>query len=85
MFCLHFGRRKFENYMIKDDNARIDLIRNQVFVNIPVYGTRTHTICLIDDNNKFLFYEKTIKCPINSENPQWLTSAHEFDIAENEN
>lgn len=54
-----------------------------VFVKIPdlAYGTRTHTIILVDYNWKVDFHEWTMEHPITDyDNPNWLHQHKEFNI-----
>jgi hypothetical protein len=40
---------------------------------------RTHTLILVDDKNRITYREKTMKCPINEENPpEWIDKTYEF-------
>ncbi|GJQ80657.1 hypothetical protein Trydic_g9241 [Trypoxylus dichotomus] len=50
---------------------------SSLFVNIPNagYGSRTHSIILIDYNWNMEFFEATMKEPININDPTWLTDA----------
>jgi len=52
------------------------------FVWIPAvdYGSRTHTIILIDDQNNVKFLEWTLKEPINASDPVWEHVKFEFKL-----
>lgn len=43
------------------------------------YGTRTHTIILIDHQQNVTFTEHTMDYPI-TENPKWVKSCYEFRL-----
>ena len=65
---------------LKDENSARELKREQVFVNFPNYGTRTHTIILIDHEDNVTYYERTLKFPIDESNFEWLDNLHEFPL-----
>ena len=80
------------------------MMNEQIFINIPSYGTRfisiyfffnlnikdclvlnkifdrTHTVILVDKQNKLTFHEKTIEYPIDKKYPKWLDTLLEFNI-----
>ncbi|KAK6640531.1 hypothetical protein RUM44_012227 [Polyplax serrata] len=53
-----------------------------VFVKSPdlSYGTRTHTVILVDWKNRVDFYEWTLKDPITPEHMEWYKTHQKFDI-----
>lgn len=53
-----------------------------VFVNIPEqgYGTRTHSIILIDGQGQVDFMEWTMKEPVDPLNPTWISVNHTFQL-----
>lgn len=57
---------------------------SSVCVSMPKhnYGTRTHTVILVDGNNKVDFYEWTLKEPIDILKPQWIKTHKEFNLVE---
>ena len=61
-----------------------EMMRSQVFINVPGYGTRTHTLILVDDKNRVTYRERTMKCPIDDKNPpkdcDWLDNVYEFQL-----
>lgn len=59
--------------------------REQICIDFPDYGTRTHTIILVDHENRVTINEQTMKCPINSENPIWEETKIEFVLDSLEN
>ncbi|KAI8504616.1 Transport and Golgi organization protein 2 [Branchiostoma belcheri] len=44
------------------------------------YGTRTNTVILVDQNDHVTFLEKTLKQPIDIDNPEWEVNKFEFDL-----
>uniref|UniRef100_T1J2R1 Transport and Golgi organization protein 2 n=1 Tax=Strigamia maritima TaxID=126957 RepID=T1J2R1_STRMM len=44
------------------------------------YGTRTNTIIIVDSHNKATYVERTMKEPIDVNNPEWITTQHVFQI-----
>ncbi|XP_046386177.1 transport and Golgi organization protein 2 homolog isoform X2 [Ischnura elegans] len=44
------------------------------------YGTRTHTVILVDHENKVDFIEWTMEEPINAENPTWMKHQASFQL-----
>ena len=56
------------------------MMRNQVYINVPNYGTRTHTLIMVDDENRATYREYTMKCPIDSNDPVWIETNFEFNI-----
>lgn len=48
-------------------------------LNISLYR-RTHTIILIDAENRVSYQEMTLREPIDENNPEWITSKFDFDI-----
>lgn len=56
-----------------------EMMRSQVFINVPNYGTRTHTVILVDAENRVTYKETTMKSPIEQE-PVWLQKAFEFNL-----
>ncbi|XP_035680125.1 transport and Golgi organization protein 2 homolog [Branchiostoma floridae] len=44
------------------------------------YGTRTNTVILVDQDNHVTFLEKTMKQPIDIDNPEWEVNKFELDI-----
>ena len=57
-----------------------DDVSDQIFVNYSNYGTRTHTIILVDDNNKVYYEEHTLEFPVDKSNPKWSSQNFEFDL-----
>ncbi|ODM95733.1 Transport and Golgi organization protein 2 [Orchesella cincta] len=55
------------------------------FIKLPGYGTRTHTIILVDFSNNVFYQEITLKEPINEIDQEWMSSSFEFKINENNN
>lgn len=55
------------------------LFSSSIFVNYPNlrYGTRTHSIILLDFNNRLEFIEQTMQDPV-AEAPQWVRNNNEF-------
>ncbi|CAD5112560.1 unnamed protein product [Dimorphilus gyrociliatus] len=53
---------------------------SSIRVKIPEssYGTRTHTIVLVDKKGNFHYEEKTMTEPIDLQNPNWITSHFDF-------
>jgi hypothetical protein len=45
-----------------------------------MFKSRTHTVILIDDKNRVTYQEKTMKCPIDQENPEWIDNVFEFQL-----
>ena len=41
---------------------------------------RTHSIILVDQNNKVTYHEKTLAFPIDEKNKQWEDSVYEFEL-----
>ncbi|XP_077995746.1 transport and Golgi organization 2 homolog isoform X2 [Glandiceps talaboti] len=60
--------------------------RSAIYVHSPGsnYGTRTHTIILVDASNKVTYLEKTLTEPIDEKNFQWTTNMYNFDIQNNQ-
>ncbi|XP_077995747.1 transport and Golgi organization 2 homolog isoform X3 [Glandiceps talaboti] len=56
----------------------------KILVRLPNYGTRTHTIILVDASNKVTYLEKTLTEPIDEKNFQWTTNMYNFDIQNNQ-
>ena len=44
------------------------------------YGTRTHTVLVIDAQNNITFVEKTMESPIKVEDIHWKTNTFQFKI-----
>lgn len=76
IFCL----RKYH-----DSIDQHSFTREQICIDIPNYGTRTHSIILVDYDNHVTINEKTMKCPINSKNPVWEETNIEFNLDPLEN
>ncbi|CAL8115808.1 unnamed protein product [Orchesella dallaii] len=55
------------------------------FIKLPGYGTRTHTVILIDFYNNVSYEEITLKEPICENDAEWTTSSFDFKINENNN
>ncbi|XP_063234106.1 transport and Golgi organization protein 2 homolog isoform X2 [Bacillus rossius redtenbacheri] len=55
---------------------------SSVFISFPgaAYGTRTHTVVLIDYNDKVDFFEWTMAQPIQPDNPQWEKQHYTFQL-----
>ncbi len=66
----------------KEKSATIikDSKEDQIFVKKPGYGTRTHTIILIDDKDQVAYYESNLKLPINSDILEWQNNVIEFSL-----
>jgi len=64
----------------KNEEAVRDAMHEQIFIELPNYGTRTHTIILVDDKDQVAYYERNLKSPINSENFEWEDNIFEFDL-----
>lgn len=73
------GQKFTESIETNKESVR-KMMHDQVFIDIPDYGTRTHTIILVDENDKMTYYETTLKLPIDSENRKWEESFFEFDL-----
>ena len=56
------------------------MMQEQVYINIPNYGTRTHTIILVDDENNVSYHETTLKFPIDSSKFTWEENCYEFSL-----
>jgi len=57
-------------------------VREKIYVNYLNYGTRTHTIILVDDKDKVSYHEYCLNFSDNGETKQeWLEKKHEFDLA----
>ncbi|EDV21599.1 Transport and Golgi organization protein 2-like protein [Trichoplax sp. H2] len=50
---------------------------SSINVKLPTYGTRTHTIILVDHQQNVTFTEHTMQYPI-TENPKWIENCYEF-------
>lgn len=74
--------------LLKDGNLKNDDVyddedtdvTDKIFVNFPNYGTRTHTIILVDDNNKVYYEEHTLSFPVDTTSPSWTSQNYEFDL-----
>lgn len=55
-------------------------VTDKIFVNYPNYGTRTHTIILVDDKNKVYYQEHTLELLDDRSNPKWTSQNFEFDL-----
>lgn len=57
---------------------------SSVFLSMPhlSYGTRTHTIILVDGNNHVDFYEWTLKDPIDISKPEWIKTHEKFNLVQ---
>ncbi|RVE54023.1 hypothetical protein evm_001426 [Chilo suppressalis] len=55
---------------------------SSVFVSIAEirYGTRTHTLVLVTKTGHVDIIEVTLESPVDTANPQWLTTEHQFDL-----
>lgn len=60
--------------------------RSAIYVKSPLwnYGTRTHTVVIIDHEDNCTYVEKTMKEPINMSQPEWITSTKEFKLLDKE-
>lgn len=67
-------------------NVPVEMRRScsSIFVAAPKsqYGTRTHTIILVDTNNDADFYEWTLKEPIDCNNMEWIKTHERFKLIE---
>eukprot|EP00795_Rhopilema_esculentum_P015241 gene15241-6448_t len=54
-----------------------------IFVSVPktMYGTRTITIILVDNENQVTFLEKTMMDAMDISNPKWQTKSYEFTLS----
>ncbi|CAF0898038.1 unnamed protein product [Brachionus calyciflorus] len=71
---------KYSTDKFKDTDDVHGYTREQICIDIPKYGTRTHTIILVDDNNRVTINEKTMKSPIVADNPEWIETNIEFNL-----
>jgi len=55
-------------------------VTDKIFVNYPNYGTRTHTIILVDDDNKVYYQEHTLEFLDDRSNLKWSSQNFEFDL-----
>lgn len=61
----------------------INEVKNeQIFVETPDYGTRTHTIVLVDNDDNITYYERNLKNPINPNKKEWEDKI--FELKRNE-
>lgn len=51
---------------------------NFVFSPSVRYGTRTHTLLLVDKNRHCEYIERTLKMPVDPENLEWETNSYRF-------
>ncbi len=57
-----------------------EMMQQQVCINIPNYGTRTHSVILVDSDDKVTYIEKTLEFPIDESNKKWNESIFEFEL-----
>ena len=54
---------------------------SSIFVQVgSYYGTRTHSIILIDSQDRAYFYERTMASVPNGSDVEWIETRHEFDM-----
>jgi uncharacterized protein with NRDE domain len=59
------------------DSEAIEFL-SAIFVDIPgYYGTRTHSVILVNNDNQVLFYERTMEGETGEE---WTETRHEFNL-----
>ena len=56
------------------------VMREQICIEIPNYGTRTHTIIIVDDKDHVSYYEADLKFPMNGSNSEWENNVFEFNL-----
>jgi uncharacterized protein with NRDE domain len=69
--------------MATDEVLFRNFLRSQVFIDAPNYGTRTHTLIMVDDQNNVIYKEKTMDFPIEVDK-NWLDNEYKFSLDSNQ-
>lgn len=74
----HDAGKEIDKTMEIDEMSIRETFKEKIFIEVPNYGTRTHTIVLVDDQDNITYHERNLRYPIDLSKKEWEDNVFEF-------